>query len=185
MSERERNTVPEWGEQERIGDMGWIRDNLHVLWPAAQLGYETVGRGAVVVDTTSRPTGEGHPFGYLDQEALEQGWDEDIQQMVSAYDPTWEMVTSLLKSQDRVSTYRVKIIASESPSRDAGANPAWPDQETELLIEADPEPPDLQTLMTWESEGGCEAACPHRCWTDPDGVCPHGHPSWLLKLGLI
>jgi hypothetical protein len=23
------------------------------------------------------------------------------------------------------------------------------------------------------------------CWIEPDGVCPHGHPSWLLRLGLI
>ena len=43
--------------------------------------------------------------------------------------------------------------------------------------------PDLETLMAWESEGGCEAT--DGCWTDPDGVCPHGHQSWLLELGLI
>lgn len=23
------------------------------------------------------------------------------------------------------------------------------------------------------------------CTVEPDGVCPHGHPSWLLRLGLI
>ena len=47
------------------------------------------------------------------------------------------------------------------------------------------EPPDLDTLMAWETEGGCEAACADRCWTEPDGTCPHGNPSWLLKLGYI
>ena len=36
-----------------------------------------------------------------------------------------------------------------------------------------------------DHEGGCEAACPHGCWVEPDGTCPHGNPSWLLKLGLI
>ena len=46
-------------------------------------------------------------------------------------------------------------------------------------------PPDLETLMQWEEQGGCEAACPHQCWVEPDGTCPHGNPSWLLKLGLI
>ena len=45
------------------------------------------------------------------------------------------------------------------------------------------EPPDLETLRAWESEGGCEAT--DGCWVEPDGTCPHGHPSWLLKLGYI
>jgi len=48
-----------------------------------------------------------------------------------------------------------------------------------------PEAPDLETLMRWEAEGGCEAACSHGCWVEPDGHCPHGQPSWLLELGLI
>lgn len=43
--------------------------------------------------------------------------------------------------------------------------------------------PDLATLMEWEAEGGCEAT--DGCWVESDGVCPHGHPSWLLALGLI
>jgi len=46
-------------------------------------------------------------------------------------------------------------------------------------------PSDVETLMEWEAEGGCEAACPHHCWVEPDGTCPHGHPSWLLRMGLI
>ena len=46
-------------------------------------------------------------------------------------------------------------------------------------------PPDVETLIEWEAEGGCEAACPHRCWVEPDGTCPHGNPGWLLKMGLI
>jgi len=43
--------------------------------------------------------------------------------------------------------------------------------------------PDVETLMAWESEGGCEAV--DSCWVEPDGVCPHGCPSWLLVMGLI
>ena len=46
-------------------------------------------------------------------------------------------------------------------------------------------PPDIGTLMQWETEGGCEAACPHGCWVEPDGRCPHGKPSWLIVMGLI
>lgn len=52
--------------------------------------------------------------------------------------------------------------------------------------ESPPEPPDLDTLMQWMIEdGGCEAACPHGCRVEPDGTCPHGHPSWLIVMGLI
>jgi hypothetical protein len=46
-------------------------------------------------------------------------------------------------------------------------------------------PPDLDTLIEWEAEGGCEAACPEGCWVEPDGYCPHGKPSWLIVMGLI
>ncbi len=43
--------------------------------------------------------------------------------------------------------------------------------------------PDLETLEEWASESGCEAT--DGCWVEPDGICPHGHPSWLLRLGYI
>lgn len=23
------------------------------------------------------------------------------------------------------------------------------------------------------------------CWVEPDGTCPHDHPSWLVRLGMI
>jgi len=45
------------------------------------------------------------------------------------------------------------------------------------------EKPDLETLEGWEEEGGAEAV--DGCWVEPDGVCEHGAPSWLLVLGLI
>lgn len=47
------------------------------------------------------------------------------------------------------------------------------------------EQPTIEQLMEWERQGGCEAACPHGCWVEPDGTCPHGHKSWLLVMGLI
>lgn len=43
--------------------------------------------------------------------------------------------------------------------------------------------PDVETLEQWLEEGGCEAT--DGCWTEPDGVCEHGHQSWLLVMGLI
>jgi hypothetical protein len=50
-----------------------------------------------------------------------------------------------------------------------------------------PEPtmpePTGDDLEEWADECGCMAT--DGCWVEPDGTCPHGHPSWLLKLGLI
>ena len=51
MTERKQR-VPDWAERERGGDLAWIRENLQVFWPLAQRGYQAVGRGAIVVDTT-------------------------------------------------------------------------------------------------------------------------------------
>lgn len=44
--------------------------------------------------------------------------------------------------------------------------------------------PDVEQLIEWERDGGgCEAT--DGCWVEPDGTCEHGHPSWLLEMGLI
>jgi len=53
-------------------------------------------------------------------------------------------------------------------------------QQVIVCLEARPE---IGTLMEWESEGGCEAV--DGCYVEPDGVCEHGAPSWLLALGMI
>ena len=45
------------------------------------------------------------------------------------------------------------------------------------------DPPDLETLETWMDEGVCETT--DGCVVEPDGICIHGYPSWLLELGLI
>jgi hypothetical protein len=114
MSERHRQQMPDWARRERAGDMAWIKENVHVFWPAAQRGYAEVGRGALVVDTTSQPVkGAGHLFGYLPQEAIEQQDDENTQRMVREYDPSAEFVTVLLKTKDRMSSYRVRLAPRE------------------------------------------------------------------------
>lgn len=44
--------------------------------------------------------------------------------------------------------------------------------------------PSIDDLEEWMFEqGGCCAT--DGCWVEADGICPHGHPSWLLKLGFI
>jgi hypothetical protein len=45
------------------------------------------------------------------------------------------------------------------------------------------EAPSEDQLREWSCGGGCEAI--DGCWVEPDGICEHGQPSWLLRLGLI
>ena len=61
-------------------------------------------------------------------------------------------------------------VPAEQPKK-----PRWP-QPTQSA-------PDVHVLCDWEMDGGCEAT--DGCWVEPDGICEHGHPSWLLIMGLI
>ena len=110
MPERDRGCFPPWAERERSGDLDWIKENLCVFWSAAQQGYEESGRGAIVADTTQRAPEGGHPLCFFAQTMVEQSGDEDALRMVREYDPTWEMVTVLLKTRDRTSVYRVGVL---------------------------------------------------------------------------
>lgn len=47
---------------------------------------------------------------------------------------------------------------------------------------AGPRPSDKQ-IESWLVDSVCEAT--DGCTVEPDGVCPHGHSSWLLVLGLM
>lgn len=109
MTERE---IPHWAKRERVGDLAWLGENLHVFWPAAERGFRDSGRGALVVDATtlvSHPKGKSNPFFYLPQAEIKKHDWADAIRMVSAYDPTWELVIVLLKSNDRESIYRIGV----------------------------------------------------------------------------
>ena len=112
MGEREpkkRPNIPEWAEKERLSDQLWIQDNFHILWPAAKTAFNDLGRGAIVVDTTSQPIpGAGHPFGYFSREQLGEHDDEDSKRLVREYNPRKEFVVMLIKHDDRTSTYRIR-----------------------------------------------------------------------------
>jgi hypothetical protein len=43
--------------------------------------------------------------------------------------------------------------------------------------------PSFETLRHWEWDGVAEAL--DGCTVEPDGVCPHGEPSWLRALHII
>ena len=181
MSERNRPPLPEWAEYERAGDLDWIAENMHIFLPAAKQGYEVHGRGAIVVDTTKRPTGQGHPFGYFTQAMLEEA-DEDTKRLIREYAPeNDEVVAVLLKTQDRISSYRVKL-QPRGPGKSVSQTGETSQPGSELAQKR--EPPDLETLIKWVTELGiCETT--HGCWAELDGQCEHGANSWLLELGLI
>lgn len=110
MPSPERRRLPTWAEEERAGDLTWIKRNWHTFWPVSQLGYKEWGHGALVGDTTIvvvHEAGAGSPFGYLAQENVEgKGW-ADLARMVRAYDPFQEFVVVLLKAGDHKSVYRL------------------------------------------------------------------------------
>lgn len=65
--------------------------------------------------------------------------------------------------------------SSKLDAEEIAAQARWPDPTTDQ--------PDMETLLAWFMDGDCEAT--DGCIVEPDGVCPHGHPSWLLKLGMM
>jgi hypothetical protein len=114
----EHNSVPDWAERDRQGDLGWIRENADIFHLAAKLAFQDTGRGAIVVDTTVQPIpGGGHPFGYFDQETVKEALDEDTRRMVREYDPEQEVILVLLKQEGRTSTYRFR---SQTPGTRGG-----------------------------------------------------------------
>ena len=180
----ENRAIPAWAQRERQADLDWINQNLEIFCTAAKLVHQDEGRGAIVVDTTSQPIPDvGNPFAYFPQELVDQHIGEDTQRMVAEYDEDWELVLVLLKSDDRTSTYRVGVPTLRP--HDPGPGKVPQSKRAEPRSASRLKAPDTETLISWEADGGCEAACPHHCWTEPDGTCEHGHPSWLLKLGLI
>src|SRR5688572_9763307 len=110
MPEGERKPhIPRWAERERLSDMAWIAENLQLFWSVAQAAYAEVGRGAIVADTTVQSTSGEHPFGYVTREAIVVSGDSDAIRMVAQYEPDWQFVALLLKSEGRVSTYRIGV----------------------------------------------------------------------------
>ncbi len=74
------------------------------------------------------------------------------------------------------------------PDGPVGAlGPAGGDPLEEHMSKPWPEPttpePDESELEEWSLDGVADAT--DGCSVEPDGECPHGHPSWILRLGLI
>jgi hypothetical protein len=104
-------------EQDRQNDLKWLRENLHVLYPAALIGHEAKGRGALFVDTLTvivEDDRAGNPMVYVPQRDIAAKGDKDALRMVRAYDPVREFVTVLLKADDKESVYRIYVPSEAS-----------------------------------------------------------------------
>ena len=44
-------------------------------------------------------------------------------------------------------------------------------------------PPADDDLIEWMQDGFALAT--DDCYVEPDGMCEHGHPSWLIRYGMI
>jgi hypothetical protein len=75
----------------------------------AQIEYDDVGRGAIIVHTFEQSDDDGHPFSYLQQSIIEDFDDEEIEQNVREYDPMTEIVIILMKTRNHAKTYKVQF----------------------------------------------------------------------------
>jgi hypothetical protein len=168
--------------------LAWIRDNLAEFWTTAYTGYCNQGRGAVVIDTTTAPLGEDSQFQYTPQADIEVQADNVARQLahlVADYDPHRQFIAVFIRPVEgelEFSMFQIRVAEALAEAAKTYRLPVPSPVKTSSEVSR-VEPPDLETLMAWEEEGGCEAT--DGCWTEPDGVCPHGHRSWLLELGLI
>jgi hypothetical protein len=65
-----------------------------------------------------------------------------------------------------------------------GASKCITQQQVRSEGEETSQPPSEEELWDWLDEyGTCKT--PDGCWVEPPEVCAHGHPSWLVKLGLF
>jgi hypothetical protein len=105
----EQNKLTDWAAKERVTDLAWIQENIHIFHQLALEEYEDYGRGLVVINTLSHIQGQGHAFGYLPQEVVNKLDNEIAKQYVNEYNPKEEIVIALLKPMKHQSTYRVLI----------------------------------------------------------------------------
>lgn len=99
----------------------WIRDNTYLFDPLAREGYESMGRGAVLVNIMElilrRHSEEGHPFNYHPSDETWLGADElseprlqtHLRTSITEYAPEQEFVLVLMKDE-RSSVHRVPLL---------------------------------------------------------------------------
>jgi hypothetical protein len=193
MAQLEREGLPAGEDPQQAAELAWLKENIAAFWPLAYDGYCDRGRGTVVIDSIQEPLGEETPFYYAPQASIEAQQDEVSQQLLElivTYSPDTQFVAVIIRQPEveyEFSMYQIGVGEGLVEAVKAYDDPDYRPKPPSTEPEAEPklEPPDLETLIEWESQGGCEAACPFGCWVECDGRCSHGNPSWLIVMGLI
>ena len=100
--EKEYTFSPE--EVIRRQDLAWIKENRTLLWLAATVAGEQVGRGVLVVDLAHQSTNTGSTFGYCTEGELEIA-DERLHELLQMYNPQREFIITLQKPDGQINTY--------------------------------------------------------------------------------
>lgn len=87
-------------------DLKWITKNVRVISAAAKNHYLAGGRGTLIFDHTADG---GAPDSYFIPQGEIPNDDSQTRLMVDEYDPSAEMVVSILKPGNRMSTYRLGL----------------------------------------------------------------------------
>jgi hypothetical protein len=117
MVEREQSTQV---EPQLTPDESFMEEYGHVLWPAAKIGFEQSGRGALMVDTTvhkqAQAPDSANPFirfGYMCFESVKNLDDQNLTLQVLTYDPRTEFVAVLVRP-DATTSYLVGVLAEKN-----------------------------------------------------------------------
>ena len=108
----EKKTV-HYSEAQRELELAWIDQNTPLFSAKASGYFGLVGRGAIIVDTASKPLTEGALFTYFSKEQMEHIADDDISNKVDDYVPYQEFVVLLLLPQNQTRAYRIDIPVKE------------------------------------------------------------------------
>jgi hypothetical protein len=181
MRDPEKEILPSAEQPAETDELTWLMTNRFKFGTIARDHHREHGRGAMVIKAIGDEFSEETPFAYAPQARITSQEDEVSQQLariVDTYDPEKQFVAVFVRPGDEYtfSTYQIRVGENLEDRVEPG-------QRGEQTKNPDQPRPDLETLMEWEAEGGCEAT--DGCWVEPDGACPHGHRSWLLELGLI
>jgi hypothetical protein len=96
---------------------------------------------------------------------------------------------SSLKEEHRATAERIGLVGLFRSLVDAGHSlatgsiwrPGEPPRDAEWLREA----LDLRRAERIDQQGYDDESCPEGCSIEPDGTCPHGVKSYLLRVGVI
>ena len=104
MAEREPiSGQPEHDNSERQREQEWLEENRPFFYTASVVAAEQIGRGALIVDTTTQLPHGGHPMSYRPEGEIEA--DSALHTLLQQYDPHREFVVTLLKPEGQTSTH--------------------------------------------------------------------------------